>query len=153
MNHEKLPKGYEKIGIIDLDSKHSPEKRRVSLIALVLALLLALLGYLIQPFDETVQALFSKVWVLMALLAVLFAWMVLREVVQGAAMRLLSGEAFSRANENVNVGNIRELAGTQKFYILRWSADGVEQANHYISGYPPYKAETLLAWADKIEKL
>lgn len=66
---------------------------------------------------------------------------------------LLSGETFSRANENVNVGNIRELAGTQKFYILRWSVDGVEQANHYISGYPPYKAETLLKWADRIEKL
>ena len=66
---------------------------------------------------------------------------------------LLEGKTHSRANENAVVGNIRELAGTQNFYVLKWSADGVQQCNHYISGYPPYKKETLLSWADKIEKL
>ena len=91
MNYTKLPKGYKKIGIIDLDSKRSPQKRRVNLIAMILAVALAILGYQLHPFDEGTKALFEKVWVLMALLAVLFTWMVLREVVQGVAMRLLSG--------------------------------------------------------------
>jgi beta-mannosidase len=66
---------------------------------------------------------------------------------------LLSGETKSPANENVVVGNFREFAGAQKFYILKWSIDGVEQKNHYISGFPPYKAETLLGWAEKIKNL
>ncbi len=66
---------------------------------------------------------------------------------------LLEGKALSKANQNLVLGNIRELAGKQRFYLLKWKADGVEGVNHYISGYPPYDGKTLMAWADKIEKL
>lgn len=66
---------------------------------------------------------------------------------------LLEGSEFSHANENITVGNIRELAGEKHFYILKWTVDGKEYVNHYISGYPPYDAQTLMKWADAIEKL
>ena len=37
---------------------------------------------------------------------------------------LLQGKTLSPANENVVLGNIRELAGAQKFYLLTWTVDG-----------------------------
>ena len=66
---------------------------------------------------------------------------------------LLQGHTRSRANENAVVGNLRELAGTQRLYLLRWTADGEQFVNHYISGFPPYDAAKLLRWADIIERL
>ncbi len=65
---------------------------------------------------------------------------------------LLSGETFSPANENVTLGNIRELAGAQRLYILRWTVDGKSYMNHYISGFPPYTPEKLLSWVEIIKK-
>ena len=66
---------------------------------------------------------------------------------------LLQGHTRSRANENAVVGNLRELAGTQRLYLLRWTADGEQFVNHYISGFPPYDTAKLLRWADIIERL
>ncbi len=66
---------------------------------------------------------------------------------------LLAGETLSPANENVTVGSIRELAGTQKLYILRWTIDGVEYANHYLSGFPRFDADTVLRYVDVIRAL
>lgn len=66
---------------------------------------------------------------------------------------LLQGKTLSPANENVVLGNIRELAGAQKFYLLTWTVDGKVKHNHYISGFPPYDAQQLLSWADRIEHL
>ena len=66
---------------------------------------------------------------------------------------LLQGHTRSRANGTAVVGNLRELAGTQRLYILRWTADGEQFVNHYISGFPPYDAAKLLRWSDIIERL
>lgn len=66
---------------------------------------------------------------------------------------LLQGKTLSPANENVVLGNIRELAGAQKLYLLTWTVDGKVKHNHYISGFPPYDAQQLLSWADRIEHL
>ncbi|MBO4883697.1 MAG: glycoside hydrolase family 2 [Clostridia bacterium] len=66
---------------------------------------------------------------------------------------ILSGETLSPANENVTVGSIREMAGTQKLYILRWTIDGVEYANHYLSGFPRFDAEKTLGYVDIIKAL
>ncbi len=66
---------------------------------------------------------------------------------------LLSGEALSPANENVSLGQIRVLAGRQRLYLLTWEVDGVPHANHFISGYPPYDAATMLRWVDKIAQM
>ena len=90
MNYIQLPKNYKKIGVIDLDSKRSPEKRRVNLLAMILAVAVAMLCYRVQPFDEAVSGLMSKAWVLMALLGVLFAYIILHEVVHGIFIRVLT---------------------------------------------------------------
>ena len=66
---------------------------------------------------------------------------------------LLSGETLSPANENVTVGSVREMAGAQKLYILRWTVDGVEYANHYLSGFPRFDADRVLAYVDIIKAL
>lgn len=66
---------------------------------------------------------------------------------------LLRGETLSKANENVTVGSIRELSGTQKLYILRWTVDGKEYANHFLSGFPHFNAEQVLRYVDIIKKL
>lgn len=66
---------------------------------------------------------------------------------------LLAGECVSPANENVLLGNIRELAGRQKLYLLTWEIDGKQYGNHYISGYPAYDAKTMLGWVEKIAAL
>ncbi len=66
---------------------------------------------------------------------------------------LLSGKTFSPANENVTLGSIREMAGTKKLYILRYEVDGVQYANHFISGFPHFDAETMLHWVEIIRNL
>lgn len=66
---------------------------------------------------------------------------------------LLAGERLSPANENVCLGEIRELAGKQKLYLITWEADGQAFGNHYISGFPSYDAQTMLGWVDKIAAL
>ncbi len=66
---------------------------------------------------------------------------------------LMSGKAFSPANENVCLGELRELAGRQKLYILRWDIGGKTHANHYISGYPSFDGARMLHWASVIAKL
>ena len=37
--------------------------------------------------------------------------------------------------------------------LLTWTVDGKVKHNHYISGFPPYDAQQLLSWADRIEHL
>ena len=66
---------------------------------------------------------------------------------------ILSGETLSPANENVTLGSIREMAGTQKLYILRWSIDGVDYANHYLSGFPHFDADKALKYVEIIRAL
>ena len=65
----------------------------------------------------------------------------------------LEGERLSPANENVQIGSIREMAGRQKLYLITWEIAGVQHGNHYISGFPAYDAQRMLGWVDKIAKL
>lgn len=66
---------------------------------------------------------------------------------------LLSGEALSPANENLTLGSLRLLAGQQRLFVLRWTVDGTDYANHYISGFPPFDEETMLRWVERIRAL
>ena len=66
---------------------------------------------------------------------------------------VLSGETVSPANENVKLGRIREMAGTQKLYILRWTVDGKEYANHFLAGFPHFDAAQALKYVDVIRAL
>ena len=65
----------------------------------------------------------------------------------------LEGEKCSPANQNVLLGQIRELAGRQKLYLMTWEIDGKQFGNHYISGYPIFSAEKMLDWVEKISLL
>ena len=66
---------------------------------------------------------------------------------------LLSGETLSPANENVTVGSLRVLSGEQKLFILRWTIDGVEHANHFLSGFPHFDKDKVLHYVDVIQAL
>jgi len=66
---------------------------------------------------------------------------------------LKHGTTVSPANENVVLGTIREMAGTQRLYVLKYEIDGVQYANHYISGFPHFNAERMLKWVEIIRNL
>ena len=66
---------------------------------------------------------------------------------------LLQGEAHSPANENVKLGNLRILAGEKRLLLITWTAGGKTYHNHYITGYPAFDAETMLKWAEKIDRM
>ncbi|GAA3403389.1 glycoside hydrolase family 2 protein [Paenibacillus hodogayensis] len=67
---------------------------------------------------------------------------------------LLAGQVYSPANENVEIDQIKlNSASLQKFFVMKWTVGGVTQANHYISGYPPYSFEQYKIWLSKIESL
>ena len=66
---------------------------------------------------------------------------------------LLEGSVVSPANENVSLGSIREMAGAKKLYLMTWEVDGVQYANHFISGFPHFDAEKMLQWVEIIRAL
>ena len=123
MNYTKLPKGYKKIGVIDLDSKKSPEKRRVSTIALALAVIVVLLGYLRQPFGDAASSLLSKTWVLIALMGVLFVYIILHEVTHGIFIRALS--------------KTRPVYGMRSIYLYAGSGAYLDRRSHAIIALAP----------------
>ena len=121
MNHEKLPKGYHKIDSLDLEDKKV--RRRVNLLAMILAIAIALAGAQICPPDETAAALLSKPWVLLALLAVLFAYMVLHEVVHGAFIRIFTGT--------------KPVYGMKSIYLYAGSKAYMDRRSHVITTLAP----------------
>ena len=123
MNYIQLPKNYKKIGVIDLDSKRSPEKRRVNLLAMILAVDVAMLCYRVQPFDEAVSGLMSKAWVLMALLGVLFAYIILHEVVHGIFIRVLT--------------KTKPVYGMKSIYLYAGSQAYLDRRSHAIIALAP----------------
>lgn len=66
---------------------------------------------------------------------------------------LLEGEKLSKANENIELGALRSLAGQKKLYLMKWEIDGMKYGNHYISGYVPMNFKTYRDWLDKIKAL
>lgn len=66
---------------------------------------------------------------------------------------LLQGNTHSPANENVLLGRIREMPGTQRLYLLKYEVDGVECANHFISGFPHFDPKRMLKWVEIIRSL
>ena len=123
MNYAKLPKGYKKIGIIDLDSKKSPEKRSVSMIAMALAVIVALLGYLRQPFGDAASSLLGKTWVLIALMGVLFVYILLHEVMHGIFIRALS--------------KTKPVYGMKSIYLYAGSSAYLDRRSHAVIALAP----------------
>ena len=66
---------------------------------------------------------------------------------------LHQGEEILAANENATIAEIPCVGSRQRLYVLRWTLDGVEYGNHYVTGMPPYDPETMLRWLKIIQKL
>ncbi len=66
---------------------------------------------------------------------------------------MLSGKTHVPAGENANAGTLKVDPSAQKLLIVRYSVDGVEEANHFISGYPKYKKADLFRWLEVIRRL
>ena len=113
MTHAKLPKGYIKLESIHLE-KDKQFKRKINLIAMILAVALVMIGQLVHPFDEAASALLSRGWVLLALLGVLFVYMVLHEVVHGMFIR-----AFTQAKPVYGMKSIYLYAGSSAYLDRR----------------------------------
>ena len=63
---------------------------------------------------------------------------------------LLSGETDVPAGENARAGSFKADPSRQRLLILRFTANGVPGANHYLTGWPKYHKADLLRWLDVI---
>ena len=122
MTHEKLPKGYIKIESIHLE-KDKKFKRKVNLIAMILAVAVLMAGQLVQPFNEAASELLSRAWVLLALMGVLFAYMVLHEVVHGIFIR-----AFTKT---------KPVYGMKSIYLYAGSSAYLDRSSHAVIALAP----------------
>lgn len=63
---------------------------------------------------------------------------------------LLSGETDVPAGENARAGSFKADPSRQRLLILRFTANGVPGANHYLTGWPKYHKADLMRWLDAI---
>ena len=66
---------------------------------------------------------------------------------------LLSGETDVPAGENARAGSFKADPSRQRLLILRFTANGVPGANHYLTGWPKYHKADLLRGLDVIRAL
>lgn len=66
---------------------------------------------------------------------------------------VMSGQAFSKANENLSVGLMPVSAHEKKMYLLKCSYDGKIVYNHYLQGLPPFDLGFYKKNFNKISKL
>ena len=66
---------------------------------------------------------------------------------------LLKGKEHSPANENVRLGGLRIPAGDRRLIIIKWTIDGKEHFNHYITGYPAYDPKRMEKWLGIIDDM
>ncbi len=66
---------------------------------------------------------------------------------------VLRGEAVIPAGGSARLGQLTVIGSEQKLYLIRWRLNGRAYANHYITGYPPYRAEEVLRWAAVVDRL
>ena len=66
---------------------------------------------------------------------------------------VFSGCYTLEAGETAQVGSVRALVSDQRLLLIRYTVDGQEYGNHFITGVPAYKPEDMLRWFEKIRKL
>lgn len=66
---------------------------------------------------------------------------------------LLRGARLSKANQNDRVGEVRVMPGEKRLFLLNVTIGETTFGNHYITGFPPYDAQTMLRWASVIDRL
>jgi beta-mannosidase len=66
---------------------------------------------------------------------------------------LLEGDYATKANENLDLGTIPVSHSGKRLFLMEWTANGKEYANHYLQGFPPFSLEQYKAWLVKIAAL
>ena len=66
---------------------------------------------------------------------------------------LLTGTYDLAANETRQVGAIRGFVSDKRLFVLRYTANGKEYGNHFITGMPAYDPQDMLRWFEVIRKL
>jgi len=51
---------------------------------------------------------------------------------------LARGATRARANQNTFVATLPMIPGTQELFVMRWTVEGTQYANHYAAGYVPF---------------
>lgn len=74
-----------------------------------------------------------------------------RDADNGAS--LVRGSLEIPANQNWQVGRIREFASEQRLLLLEWEANGTRYGSHYLAGSPPFQLPRYCAWLDQIARL
>ena len=66
---------------------------------------------------------------------------------------LLEGDYSSKANENLEVGTIPVFHSDKRLFLIEWTANGKNYANHYLLGEPPFSFSQYRSWLPKIAAL
>ena len=65
---------------------------------------------------------------------------------------LLEGERESPANENIELGEIHVFAGQQRMILIEWTYGGKRYTNHYMTGFPSFRAEDARRWYARLKE-
>lgn len=66
---------------------------------------------------------------------------------------VFSGEWTIGANASEQIGAVPGFISEQKVYLIRWTCNGQEYGNHFLTGAPAYKPEDMKRWLDAICQL
>lgn len=66
---------------------------------------------------------------------------------------LLEADYQSKANENLEVGQIPVFHSDHRLFLIDWTANGKKYVNHYLLGGPPFSLDQYKAWLPKIAAL
>ncbi|MEO6829702.1 MAG: hypothetical protein ABI164_07805 [Acidobacteriaceae bacterium] len=66
---------------------------------------------------------------------------------------LLGGSYASKANENLEVGQIPVFHSDKRLFLIEWTANGKKYGNHYMQGMPPMSFDHYRSWLPKIAAL
>lgn len=76
-----------------------------------------------------------------------------RVVDADSGQELLAGRYSSRANTNLEVGEIPVFHSDKRLFLIEWTAFGKKYANHYVQGMPPLSIKHYKDWLPKIAAL
>jgi len=66
---------------------------------------------------------------------------------------LLEGDYATKANENLDLGTIPVFHSGKRLFLIEWTANGKNYANHYLQGMPPFSLAQYRSWLPKIAAL
>lgn len=64
---------------------------------------------------------------------------------------LATGRRQLSAGVTAQLEHLSHIVSDQRLYLIEWTANGTRGTNHYLTGFPAYDKDKLLAWADAID--